>query len=515
MLDNRATELARRAAGLTLKDELARAFADWPDRIALEQDGRGLSYAALDDRSRRLADALAARGLRHGDRIALLSENRTEYLELLVTAARAGLILCAQNWRLAPEELRHCVDLVAPALIVASPRFADQARALWPQADLLVLGPDYEAAIAAARPVLPDHPVDPEDGVVILYTSGTTGRPKGALISQRAMVARAHVMAMDLPCDADDAFVAWAPLFHMVSTDPSLATLMRGGTVIVADGFDAAALAGLTVSRRIGHLVLMPGMIAEFLDAFRAIGRPARGVKWVGVMADLVPRRQLQEVTTALNAPYVNSFGSTETGAPPATAGTVPVGVLPETLDKTVSSLCQIRLLDEDGCEVAEGAPGALAIRAPTLFSGYWRNPEATEDSFRDGWFHMGDVFRRTAPGKLAFVDRRKYLIKSGGENIYPAEIEQVILALPAVRDAVVVRRADDRWGEVPVAFVVARDGEALDAATVLAGCDGPIARYKRPREVFIVADAALPRSTTGKIMRHELEQALSDGRLG
>lgn len=506
MLDNRATELARRAAGLTLRDELARAFADWPDRIALEQDSRSLSYAALDDRSRRLADALAALGLRHGDRIALLSENRTEYLELLVTAARAGLILCAQNWRLAPEELRHCVDLVAPALIVASPRFADQVRALWPQADLLVLGPDYEAAIAAARPVLPDHPVDAEDGVVILYTSGTTGRPKGALISQRAMVARSHVMAMDLPCAPEDAFVAWAPLFHMVSTDPSLATLMRGGTVIVADGFDAAGLAGLTVRRRIGHLVLMPGMITEFLDAFRATGQPARGVKWVGVMADLVPRRQLQEVTTALNAPYVNSFGSTETGTPPATAGTVPVEVLPETLDKTVSSMCQIRLLDEDGRDVAEGAPGALAIRAPTLFSGYWRNPEATEDSFRDGWFHMGDVFRRTAPGKLAFVDRRKYLIKSGGENIYPAEIENVLSLHPDVAEVAVIGIPDPHWGEAVHAIVIPAPGSRATETELIAYTRRHLAAYKCPRSLEFRSEP-MPLSGANKVLKTELRK--------
>lgn len=514
-LSQQISDCVRQAAGLSLSFALERAFALWPERIALEEGDRSLTYAALEARSRALVAALARRGVGPGDRVAVLSENRLEYVECLVAAARGGFILCAQNWRLAEAELRHCVGLVEPAQIVTSPRFADLAANIWPDIPHLSFGAPFEAAVAAEGAAPHPAPVtDAEAGVVILYTSGTTGLPKGALISQRAEVARAEVMARDLPGDPQGAFIAWAPLFHMVSTDPSFAALMKGGRVIVTEGFQPDLLADLVATRRLGHLVLMPGTVVPFLAALRARGGRVEGVDWVGVMADLIPRHQLAELTTALNAPYVNSFGSTETGLAPATAGSVPVGVVPNELDKTQSSLCQIRLVDQDDRDVPEGAAGELAMRGPTLFSGYWRNPEATEDSFRGGWFHMGDVFRRTPEGKFAFVDRRKYLIKSGGENIYPAEVEQVILSHPDVHDAVVVRHPDDHWGEVPVAFVVPRDGQRLDAAAVLAQFDGAIARYKRPRQVFIVADEVLPRSTTGKIMRHLLEQALQDGRL-
>jgi len=160
---------------------------------------------------------------------------------------------------------------------------------------------------------------------------------------------------------------------------------------------------------------------------------------------------------------------------------------------------------------VPDGEPGELAIRAPTLFSGYWNNPKANSEDFRGGWFHMGDVFVRNPDGSLSFVDRRKYLIKSGGENIYPAEIERVLLTEPRVADAVVIRRSDARWGEVPVAYVVRKD-ETLTAQDLTTLCREHIAGYKVPKEVHFVTDEFLPRSTTGKIMRHELEKRVSEG---
>jgi fatty-acyl-CoA synthase len=228
----------------------------------------------------------------------------------------------------------------------------------------------------------------------------------------------------------------------------------------------------------------------------------------LGCMADLVPRHQIAEITTLLQAPFRNSFGSTETGSPPASKGLVPIGVVAEKLSKEPNTFCQIRLVDVDDRDVPDGEPGELAFRGPSLFSGYWRAPEANAKDFRGGWFHMGDVFVRNADGTLDFVDRRKYLIKSGGENIYPAEIENALRASSRIGEAVVVRKADARWGEVPVAFVVRLD-EGLSREDVIASCRGRIANYKLPKDVIFIADADLPRSATGKIKRHELEERL------
>jgi len=227
-------------------------------------------------------------------------------------------------------------------------------------------------------------------------------------------------------------------------------------------------------------------------------------VKLCGVMADLVPRADIARITRLLGAPYANTFGATETGNPPASSNLIPIGVVPERLCKEQSPFCEIRLVDEDGRDVPDGQPGELWMRGPTLFSGYW----GVTDVFREGYFPMGDVFVRNPDGTLDFVDRRKYLIKSGGENIYPAEIERVLLADARVAEAAVVRRKDERWGEVPVAFV-ARTDATLTAEALLAACKDQLAGYKKPREIVFIAYEAFPRSASGKVIRHELERLL------
>lgn len=504
-----SSQLALQSAGMTIGALFDTSVRQSPKRIALKDAIGEMSYSELDDRSTRLANYLLSEGIQRGDRIGILSENRREYIELLVASAKIGVIAACQNWRQAEGELRHCLKLVSPKLIFISPRNRDLGAKYIEIAPLHEFGDDYEAALSASPATCPPDPCSPEDGVVILYTSGTTGLPKGALISHRAEISRTSAQMIDLPTTRDDAFVAWAPLFHMVSTDSVFATLIQGGTVIVTDGFNPAELANIVTTQKLGRLTLMPGMIEPFISAMKEVGRPVKGVKWAGVMADLVPRKQISEVTTLLNAPYLNSFGSTETGLAPASAGLIPIGEVPESLEKRQSSLCQIKLVNPDDTEVKIGEPGELAIRSPALFSGYWNSEATNTVDFRGGWFHMGDVFIRNSDHSLTFVDRRKYLIKSGGENIYPAEIERVLLSDPRVADAVVVRKPDPHWGEVPVAFIV-RNNEALNGNDLLALCIDRIAKYKWPKEFVFVTDVELPRSTTGKIMRHELESRMS-----
>ncbi len=505
------SHLAITAAGLTVGTLFAQQARMRGARVALEDGQRSLTYAALNERVNRAAHALAARGVKRGDRVAILSENRSEYVELLLTAAKLGVTLACQNWRQADAEMQHCIRLAEPALAVVSERHAATLDRLDHGAPrVLTLGEEYERALASAAAHEPPDLAEPEDGLVILYTSGTTGMPKGALISQRAMVARGMISCVDISREAfaERGFVAWAPLFHMTATDYSMTTLTNGGKVVVMDRFDAGKLVEIIAREEIGYLTLMPGMIEQVSAELRRSGARPRAISVIGAMADLVPRHQLAEITTLLQAPYRNSFGATETGSPPAGRGVIPIGAAPERLPKLQSSYCRIRLVDEEDRDVPDGEPGELAMRGPSLFSGYWRNPEANAADFRGGWFHMGDVFVRNPDTTLDFVDRRKYLIKSGGENIYPAEIERLLLASPHIAEAVVVRRSDTRWGEVPVAFVVPNDPR-LTEDDVIAACRGRIANYKLPKEVRFVTEADLPRSTTGKIKRYELEAVL------
>jgi fatty-acyl-CoA synthase len=504
-----AAAYARRAGVLAVGDLLRVQARRTPNASAVTEGDRTLSYEQFNSRVNRAAHALRALGVARGARVAILSENRTEYVELEFACAKIGAIACALNWRLADPELLPCIRLVAPALLVVSPRFAPAlARIDHRVAYVLPLGAPYESALAAAPESEPDCDVDPEDGLLVLYTSGTTGLPKGALISHRAEVARMHVAREEFGLAPGDGFIAWPPMFHMASSDQMIACLCTGAHVLVVDGFDLERILPLVARYRLWWLVVLPGTVGRFCAAVAASGITPRGIKRLGAMADLVPPQQIAEITALLQAPFANTFGATETGLPPASAGLLPIGQAPASLAKTVNALCEIRLVDASDEDVPEGEAGELAIRGPTLFSGYWNAPEATAHDFRGGWFHMGDAFRRHPDGTLSFADRVKYLIKTGGENVYPAEIERVLLADPRVTEAVVVRRPDAQWGEVPVAFV-ARSDEALTADVLLALCRAQLAGYKRPKEIHFVPFDRFPRSTTGKVQRGEVERWL------
>ncbi|MBI2754737.1 MAG: AMP-binding protein [Betaproteobacteria bacterium] len=477
-----------------------------PDRIAIEASGRSLSYGALNERVNRAAEVLSGFGIGRGDRVAILSENRAEYLELELACAKLGAMLACQNWRLAPAELKHCIRLVSPKVVVVSERHAELlARTEAGAIPTIGLGREFDERLERVGESEPETAVEPEDGLLILYTSGTTGLPKGAVVSHRAEIARALVYCVDLGIRPGDTSLGWPPFFHMAGSDPSLAALIEGGKVIVVDGFKPAEIALHVGKEQLGHLILLPGMIEPLIGELRKHAIRPKGLRLCGAMADLVPAHQIAEVTALLGAPYLNSFGSTETGIPPASVNRIPVGEVPARLSKQQNSFCEIRLVDAEDRDVPPGTPGELLFRGPTLFSGYWNAPETNTKDFRGGWFHLGDMFVRRADGSLDFVDRVKYLIKSGGENIYPAEIERVLLADARVADAVVVRRPDAKWGEVPVA-IVARKDETLTSAELLARCRAELAGYKQPKDIVFVTLADLPRSTTGKIQRHEIE---------
>ena len=480
-----------------------------PTHRAVVDGDRVMTYEALEERSNQLANALLSQGLRQGDRVGLLARNRLEYVEVELAAAKAGLIVACLNWRLADRELRHCINLVEASVLIVQEELAQTLDRL----DLkehrrIMLGGDYEAFLDSGTSDFPDLDIDPENGLVILYTSGTTGLPKGALISHRAMVARAMCFASEQNIPIGDNFCAWPPFYHMASTDQALATLLRGGTVHVVDGYEPDLMIEILEREEMGLFILIPGMVGQFAAILEAQKVKVKGVGRCGAMADLVPREDIAAVTRALNAPYSNTFGATETGMPPASSSALPIGLAPTNLAKRQSAFCDLRLVDPDDNEVPIGTPGEVAMRGPTLFSGYWNADETNEKDFRNGWFHMGDVLRRNADGTLDYVDRVKYMIKSGGENIYPAEIEQVMLADERVQEVVVVRRPDRKWSEVPVAFVVPAD-PSLTENDLMDLCRENLSSYKRPKDIIFLADGDLPRSTSGKVQRHELEARL------
>lgn len=509
--DFQPTPEIRAASGSTVGGLFAQQAIANAQSIALECGSVQLTFAGLNQRVNRLSNALVGMGIEPGDRIALIARNCAEYIEIELAAAKIGAIAACINWRLAGVELAYCVNLVSPKLIILQSDYVDIiAGEEISTTNQLVIGPDYEAVLDAASAKEPNVALSPEDGYLILYTSGTTGLPKGAVISHRAMIARAMTGATEVLLPFNDTFLAWTPLCHMGATDPAMTTLLRGGKVIVFDGYQEEALVAAVATEDIGWLITVPGMISSFIDALKAGGTSVKSVGVVGVMPDLVPRQQIAELTTLLDAPYLNSFGSTEVGFPPATGNLIAVGVAPENLSKRQSSFCEVRLILPDGSEAAIGEPGVLEVRGPTLFSGYWQADETNREDFKNGWFRTGDMLRRNQDGSLDFIDRAKYMIKTGGENVYPAEIEQVLLAASQVEDAAVVRKSDPKWGEIPVAFVV-RAVDNLSTDDVRQLCREKLAGFKCPKEIHFIAAGEVPRSANGKIKRHELEALLEE----
>ncbi|GLZ48840.1 fatty-acyl-CoA synthase [Actinomycetospora sp. NBRC 106375] len=502
-----AADLVAAAAGSTLAGLVDTRARMHPDRVALRQGDHRVTYAELERRSRRLAGILAAAGVERGDRVGLLSENRIEYLEVVLASARLGAPVATQSTRATPDELAGCLDLVAPGLVICSPRHVERHADVLAARPCWVFGPEYESRIAAAEPFPGPPRAEPEDVAVILYTSGTTGRPKGACVSHRAEIARAMATRADLGLPGEDTFVAWSPLHHMGALDNSLCALVSGGTVVVVDGFRTDELVAILAAERVGWLLVMPGTVGRLSAALREAGVRPVGVRLCGVMPDLVPPGEIAELTTLLRAPYADTFGSTETGCPPCSAGTIPVGAAPTAFRKVQSAFCEVRLVDADGGDVPDGTPGEICVRGPTLFSGYFDDEETTATDFRGGWFHMGDVLVRHPGGTLSFVDRVKYMIKTGGENVYPAEIERVVMQVPGVVEACVVRAADETWGEVPVAVVALESGTA---EALVEHCRAVLPGYKVPKDIRLVETGVMPRNTSGKLLRHEVERLLT-----
>ena len=506
-----------RSGYLTVGDALRNNAKYIPNKIAIEHDGGKMTFAQLNSRVNRLANAMAAKGIKRGDRVAILSENRLEYGELVYAAAKLGAIVPCLNWRLSTDELEHCIKLTTPETVLVSSLYRslfEETRNKLEFVKMVILldeSPEtgeeitYDSLVESGADVEPSAEVNVEDALTIVYTSGTTGYPKGSIISHRAYFGRAWTWVRDLNLTSKDTFLGWAPMFHMASMDQMIANHIVGAKFVPIPRYDPEKIANYIWTERLGWLLLMPGTYEPLLDILRASNRKPVGALFVGSMADLTPPQVIAEITRLTNSPFLNTFGSTETGLPPATNSVFPVGQIPTDFSKRINTTCDVRLVDPEDNDVPLGEPGELAMRGTSLLSGYWGNEETNSEDFRGGWFHMGDVFVMNADGRINFVDRRKYLIKSGGENIYPAEIERILMSHEAVDEAVVVRASDPKWGEVPKAYVAVN--KKIDAEELLELCRKNLASYKKPRIFEFVPIERFPRSTTGKILRHEVEK--------
>lgn len=473
-----------------------------PDAPAIRFEAATLSYGGLAPLIARTASFLAHDlGLATGERVAFLGANCPEQLVLVLAAARAGLTFVPLNWRLAAPELAAILANAEPAVVIVEAGFADRVQAILPVAARCRVLSIAEAMAGSARPA-PDRG-GPDQALLIVYTSGTTGQPKGAVLTQKAVACNAHNSIDMHDLKAADHVLTVLPMFHVGGLNiQTLPALSCGATVSLHRRFDPGATLAAIAADRPSLTLLVPAtmqaMIAHpawsttDLSSLRAVATGSTDVP--------VP---LIEAFHARGVPVVQVYGSTETG---------PV-CLYQRIEEAFASVgsigragrhSEIRLVDTAGSEVPDGIAGEILVRGENVAEGYWREPALTAAAFRDGWFHSGDVALRDTAGLYWFKDRIKNVIISGGENIYPAELERVLHAILGITEAAVVGRPDPKWGEVPVA-VVALSDDSLSCEAILAAFQGQLARYKHPKDVLFVS--ALPRNAMGKVVVEALRR--------
>jgi len=507
----------------TLGDLLRARARIAPGREALVDlaSGLRLDYAALDARIDRVAGAMAAEGIGKGDRVAVLLHNGPEFVDALFACARLGAILVPLNWRLtAPEIAFILADAGAETLIFES-GFAATVAALkaGEAGDLPVrrlievespsgpagLGRPYAESLGAGPADSPPAVarVTGEDPLLIVYTSGTTGRPKGVVHSHDTKAAAILNVGLTADMDMRDRNLVVLPLFHIGALTPLTSALTRGVTTVLMRTFDPAAMWDAIERERITVTLAVPAMLNFMLKAPNRDTADRSTLRAILSGAAPVPVT-LIEAYRDLGIDIHQVYGMTETCGPGcyiggedavARAGSTGRGYL----------LTEVRVVDAEGRDLPPGAPGELLVRGPHNMVGYWRRPDATAETLRDGWLHTGDVAIMDAEGFVTIHDRIKDMIISGGENVYPAEVENVLLSHPDVADVAVIGRPSERWGESPFAIVVpAREG--VTEGDVLAHCDGRLARFKLPKGVAFVE--TIPRNPTGKALKRMLRES-------
>jgi fatty-acyl-CoA synthase len=497
----------------------------WPARrsringatIALRQGERALSYATLADEVERLARALAEIGVGYGDRVAHLGPNDIATFEVFFAAGRLGAIFVPLNTRLTAAEVTFLLEDSHPRVLFYGPELAELVAALDPAAHgvtavipIAGFGPGTLTALIEGAGHLP--PVRSEvalsDDAVILYTSGTTGLPKGAVLSHANLTFNTMNQLAHADVLSTDTALCMCPLFHATGLGQvSLPTIFKGGTVVVLPKFDPAAVLAAIADLRIASFSAVPTMLQLLCDHPDFAGADVSSLRFAIYGGSMIAER-VAVAWQARGVHILQGYGMTEASpgvflaiADGAAERPVSIGVPHFFTDVSVSPVA--------GREAADGS-GELLVRGLNVFRGYWNRPADTENAFVDGWFRSGDVVRTGDDGWAYVVDRVKDMIISGGENIYPAEVEACISALPGVVECAVIAVPDERWGEVGLAFVIASAADAWSEESIRAALVGRLAAFKIPKHVRFVEQ--FPRTATGKVRKQELRTAANLG---
>jgi O-succinylbenzoate-CoA ligase len=477
-------------------------------------EGETVTYAQMAARATALAGGLHAHGIGPGDVVGLLSYNCPEMLETIFAANHLGAIAMPINWRLAAPEVRYILEHSEAAALLCD-------EAMVPLANEATKGSEDRLVRFSTAPSAPDGWVDlvdlrdeaavppravatADDVHRLMYTSGTTGRPKGVMITHGNLAWKNLAHIVEFGFTREDLGLACGPLYHVGALDLTTTSLIAAGaTVIIHRAFDAAAVVDEIEASRVTTVWLAPAMVNAIMALPGIEQRDLSSVRVVINGGEKMPIPLIQRIQrTFPSAWFADAYGLTETVSGDTFLDRDSIITKLGSVGRPCLHL-ELDVWDEDGRSVGPGERGEIVMRGPKVFAGYWRDPEATATVFRGGWFHTGDVGVRDEDGYLFIVDRLKDMIVSGGENIAGSEVERVLYEHEAVLEAAVVGRPDERWGEVPVAYVVLRDGASVAAEELIEHCRERLAKFKVPKDVTFLD--ALPRNPSGKVLKREL----------
>ncbi|QHO79391.1 acid--CoA ligase [Bradyrhizobium sp. CCBAU 051011] len=485
-----------------------------PDKPAIHFEGETLSYATFNQKIEQVARALKSQlGVERGDRVAILSLNRPDHLLLLYACARLGAMLVPLNWRLAVAEQLFILSDADTKVLVLEHAFEALLPALADQLpDIFVVGLDFAPLGGSRWDGLLDRGhgdgrnphTDLSCPLLIVYTSGTTGRPKGAVLSQEALLWNGMMSQHMHGITSADHVLTVLPLFHVgglnIQTTPAL---HHGATVTIHTRFTPEATLAAIERDRPTLTVLVPATIQALTEHPQWSTTDLTSLRAISTGSTMVPQHLIERFV-ARSVPVLQVYGSTET-CPIAVYTRLGGDLSREGTTGLPGLCCEVEIINDAGSRQPPGTLGEIVVRGPNVFCEYWGNQDATGEALHNGWYHTGDIGRRDADGYFWVQDRKKNLIISGGENIYPAEVERVLMEHPDVAECAVVGRPDSRWDEVPVAYVIRRSSARIEAEALSAHMQSQLARFKVPREIIFTEE--LPRTALGKIQHYMLKE--------
>jgi fatty-acyl-CoA synthase len=479
------------------------------ERTAFIDGGASITYGALDRRTNRLANHLVDMGVEKDDRIALLVLDGLPSIELIIAAGKIGAIAVAINWRLAAPEISHILNSCAPKCLFVSNRFskltpADGAYAEIEFADETSPESEYWRLTNAGDDILHAKDVFGGDPLYMLYTSGTTGKPKGCLQTHDGTVCAGLAFALRRRLGPDTSAFSSSPLFHVAGLSQTFATLACGGrTVFMSRDGDGKTALRLASDHQCTIASLNPLLFKAFHETWVAEKSPLF-LRSMTVGAGMTPANYIRRLKDDWNCDCVGGYGQTEIGGFATFIDGAEMIDHPTALGWPLPHL-EMTLLDDEGVPDWSANEGEIGLRGRSVMAGYWNNTEASEAALGTGWLRTGDIARRDENGWFHMLGRSKELIKTGGENVYPKEVEEVLLTHPAIADAAIAGVRNAAWGEAVKAFIVTTAEHKLKPSEVADWCRGKIAGYKRPR--YVEFTDVIPRDPLGKIQRTALSQ--------